>query len=296
MADTFIDKVMKKLGMGTPAPAKKADAATQNTTDPATDTSTDTSPDTSADDTTNDTTAGGSGVAAAAGADEQTDDATTTNTETQDMAEQTKNSAPTPPTAPTPPAPPAITGEQAVAAERHRVKDINAAFGRDPAFCGEAIDAGWTLPQAKAEKFDRDEAARAEDARIDQALRGAGKSNNRIGFSTTEGRGSSQQPQQRQSTQGGPRGAAQPGGVGSTVGKITAGQQGDAGPIENAENWDQVFSTYISRGFSKADALKHGQDNHRDLWNDHKMTMGEEYERLHPKAGQRRQEAFARLG
>ena len=49
----------------------------------------------------------------------------------------------------------AVTAEAALAAEKTRVKEIRAAFPKDQAFAMEAVENGWSVTEAKAERHDR---------------------------------------------------------------------------------------------------------------------------------------------
>ncbi|MEN6336090.1 MAG: S49 family peptidase [Phycisphaerales bacterium] len=56
------------------------------------------------------------------------------------------------------------------AEERRRVGDLKAAFPKDPAFAMEAIEAGWTVMEAKAERHDRLEKEAAETPKGDKGI------------------------------------------------------------------------------------------------------------------------------
>lgn len=45
--------------------------------------------------------------------------------------------------------------DEAVAAERKRIADLKAAFAGDPAFAMEAVESGWSVTEAKAQRHDR---------------------------------------------------------------------------------------------------------------------------------------------
>jgi hypothetical protein len=57
-----------------------------------------------------------------------------------------------------------------LAAERKRVLDIKTAFPNDPSFVLEAIAEGWTVTEAKAQRCDRLEQARAAEVRGDTGV------------------------------------------------------------------------------------------------------------------------------
>jgi len=58
----------------------------------------------------------------------------------------------------------------ALTAEKKRVTDIKAAFLKDAVFALEAIEAGWSVMEAKAQRCDRLEAARAAEVRGDTGV------------------------------------------------------------------------------------------------------------------------------
>lgn len=210
------------------------------------------------------------------------------NTETDDMASDQKNDTsstnqnsttpPTPPSAPTGP-----SNADAVAAERERVKQINATFKGDSAFCDEAIENGWSLSDAKGHKFDRDQAARDEAAKKETLLGGAGKSNNRAPFSTTEGG--------TRSPASGRRAATSAADVAPVMG---ADQTGDEGPIEGAQNFDHAVHGYMQRGFKRGESLRLAQINHADMWEEKKLELAAEHEAKYPNASKRRRDAFGK--
>jgi hypothetical protein len=52
-------------------------------------------------------------------------------------------------------------GDEALVNERKRFADLKAAFPTDAAFALEAVEAGWTVTEAKAERHDRQQKAAA---------------------------------------------------------------------------------------------------------------------------------------
>jgi hypothetical protein len=63
-----------------------------------------------------------------------------------------------------------VTADAAVAAEKKRAIDLKAAFGKDPAFALEAIEAGWSVTEAKAERCDRLQKAAAATVHGDSGV------------------------------------------------------------------------------------------------------------------------------
>lgn len=72
----------------------------------------------------------------------------------------------------------------AVAAERKRMADIKAAFPADPAFAMEAVEAGWNVTEAKAQRHDRMEKQTSETPKGIEPIEYAESSESSVDFMT----------------------------------------------------------------------------------------------------------------